>query len=281
MAHNTIANIVYETSEAIWNTYCLKHMAIPTTDDFYKIANEFEHLWNFPNCVGCVDGKHVRIKCPNNTGSQFYNYKKYFSIHLQGIADANYKFITVDIGAYGRQSDSGVFTTTNVFHCLETNTFNLPADRKISNTDVILPFVLLGDQGYPLKKYLMRPYPADDNITNDKDIFNYRLSRARRTVECAFGILVNKWRCLKTELQVYPNHVDTIVKCVCLLHNIIIDKEGIHDIASEISTNEKSLYNGNRGVRRFNRSTREAYEIRDKFKQYFNTVGAIEHQYNI
>lgn len=70
----------------------------------------------------------------------------------------------------------------------------------------------------------MRPYPADDNINNDKEIFNYRLSRARRTVECAFGILVNKWRCLKTELQVYPSHVDTIVKCVCLLHNIVIDK---------------------------------------------------------
>lgn len=96
MAHNTIANIVYETCEAIWNIFCLKHMAIPTTDDFYKIANEFEQLWNFPNCVGCLDGKHLRIKCPNNSGYQFYNYKKYFSIHLQGIADANYKFITVD-----------------------------------------------------------------------------------------------------------------------------------------------------------------------------------------
>jgi len=64
-----------------------------------------------------------------------------------------------------------------------------------------LPYVLVGDQGYPLKEYLMRPYPMDKGrVPRQKEIFNYRLSRAQSTVECAFGILVAKWRCLKTEL---------------------------------------------------------------------------------
>lgn len=277
MAHNTIASIIYDTCEAIWSVFSLKHMHIPTTNDFYKIAKDFEHLWNFPNCVGSIDGKHIRIKCPPSSGSQFYNYKKYFSIHLQGITDANYKFITVDIGAYGRQSDSGVFSETNVYHCLETKSFNLPPNRELPNTNIITPFVLLGDQGYPLKEYLMRPYPSDNNINTEREIFNYRLSRARRTVECAFGILVSKWRCIKTELQVHPSHVDTIVKCVCLLHNIVIDKEGITDLSfPEVNIENESTTK--RGVRCFNRSRRAAYEIRDAFTQYFNTRGAIVHQ---
>lgn len=56
--------------------FCSKNIALRNPDDFYKIANKFEHLWNF---VGYVDGKHARIKCPKNSGSRFYNYKKYFS----------------------------------------------------------------------------------------------------------------------------------------------------------------------------------------------------------
>ena len=180
--------------------------------------------------MGAIDGKHVRIRCPQSFGSQFYNYKSYFSVHLQAIVDAKYKFMTVDITAYGRQSGSGVFTESSVFRHLEAGSFNLPSPRQISRTNITLPYVLVGDQGCPLKEYLMRPYPTDNDIVSRQiEIFNYRLSRAQRTVDCAFGILVAKWRCLKTELQANQEHVHTTIRTVCLLHCIIIDKEGVNE----------------------------------------------------
>lgn len=272
MAHNTISGIIYETCNTIWNVFGQIHMPFPTKDMFYQIAHDFETLWNFPNCIGCIDGKHIRIKCPKKTGSMFYNYKNYFSVHLQGVCDAKYKFITVDIGAYGKQSDSGVFTESNIYNYLETNSFNVPPNRPLPNTNIPMPFVLLGDQGYPLKEYLMRPYPCTTNLDPEKEIFNYRLSRARRMIECTFGILVSKWRCLKTELQVNEDHVDTIVKCICLLHNIIIDQEGIDDtlLVNIHQTNTEIEIS-----RRNNRSKTAAYAIRDNFKEYFNNVGAV------
>jgi len=92
-----------------------RYMPFVTENMLQEIANEFETQWNFPNCVGAIDGKHVRIRCPQSYGSHFYNYKSCFSAHLQGIVDAKYKFMTVDIGAYGRPSDSGVFTESSVF----------------------------------------------------------------------------------------------------------------------------------------------------------------------
>lgn len=251
-------------------------MPLPTTDTLLKNSEEFERLWNFPNCIGCIDGKHVRVRCPKNTGSQFYNYKQYFSIHLQAICDAKYKFIAIDVGAYGRHSDSGVFTNSNIFKYFETGSLELPPPRRIPNTNISLPFVLLGDQGYPLKEYLMRPYPTDNNICRQNEIFNYRLSRARRTIECAFGILVAKWRCLKTELQVQPKHVDKIVKCVCLLHNIVLEKEG----AQESNMMVQTLENGEpyKQTRRYNRARREAYSVRDQFRHYFNNEGVVPFQ---
>eukprot|EP00102_Acyrthosiphon_pisum_P010884 XP_008179381.1 PREDICTED: putative nuclease HARBI1 [Acyrthosiphon pisum] len=275
MAHNTISGIIYETCNTIWNVFGQIHMPFPTKDMFYQIAHDFEILWNFPNCIGCIDGKHILIKCPKKTGSMFYNYKNYFLVHLQGVCDAKYKFITVDIGAYGKQSDSGVFTEPNIYNYLEANSFNVPPNRPLPNTNIPMPFVLLGDQGYPLKEYLMRPYPRSTNLDSEKEIFNYRLSRARRMIECTFGILVSKWRCLKTELQVNEDHVDTLVKCICLLHNIIIDQKGIDD------TLLVNIHQTNIDIdmsRRNNRSKTVAYAIRDKFKEYFNNIGAVNFQ---
>jgi hypothetical protein len=109
-------------------------MPFVTENMLQEIADEFETQWNFPNCLGAIDGKHVRIRFPQRSGSQFYNYKSYFSVHLQAIVDAKYKFMTVDIGAYGRLSDCGVFTESNVFLQLEAGSFNLPPPRQIPRT---------------------------------------------------------------------------------------------------------------------------------------------------
>ena len=108
-------------------------------------------------------------------------------------------------------------------------------------------------------------------MSRQKEIFNYRLSRARRT-ECAFGILVAKWRYLKSELQVNPEHVDTIIRTVCLLHNIIIDKGVNETVAMTPITPED--HSNIRSSRRYNRAKQNACSIRDRFMQYFNAEGA-------
>ena len=112
------------------------------------IANDYFKKWNFLNCVGTIDGKHIRIKCPENSGSVYYNYKQYLSIVLQNIADANYKFISIDVDACGKQRDGGIFSLSNVYKCLESNTFNMPSDEYIPSTDILAPFVLLDDEAY-------------------------------------------------------------------------------------------------------------------------------------
>lgn len=81
----------------------------PNREQFMLISEEFKNKWNFPNVIGCIDGKHVRIRCPNRTGSLYYNYKDFFSIVLLALVDANCKFIGIDIGSYGREGDSGTF----------------------------------------------------------------------------------------------------------------------------------------------------------------------------
>lgn len=184
-----------------------------------------------------MDGKHIRVKCPINSGSAFYNYKQYFSILLQAVADANCKLIAVDIGTEGRQCDAGNFRSSSLFHMLENARLNIPPKKEIPGTDIKMPFVLIGDGGYPLLNYLMRPF-GQRNIDDRKRIFNYRLSRARRTVDCCFGIMASKWRILHKAIETDVNTALTIVKAICILHNFVLTHEN-----SEIS--EERLLNVN------------------------------------
>jgi len=193
ISQNTIAGIIYDTCDAIWERLVEKLMPFSTAELLEKSAKDNEHLWNFPNCVASIDCKHVRIKYLKLSGSRHFNYRGFFSVILQGLVDARYTFLSVDVGAYGRQSDSGVFSQPNLYQHLESQSFPFPHPKQIAGTTTKLPYVILGDQGYPLKDYLICPYSTDNaTVCREIEVYSYWHSRARRTAECAFGILVSK-----------------------------------------------------------------------------------------
>ena len=79
MGVSTARQIILDVCMAIWDVLAPIYMPVPSEDKWKSTADEFYERWNFPNCIGAIDGKHVMIQCPFNSGSLFYNYKSYFS----------------------------------------------------------------------------------------------------------------------------------------------------------------------------------------------------------
>ena len=115
-----------------------------------KIALEFQEKWNFNNCVGAMDGKHIIIKPPPNSGSYYFNYKHSFSIVLLAIVNANYKFVYVNIGCNGRMSDGGVFRNCDLYQELEGKCLSIPEPTLLPGTHSLFPYVLVADDAFLL-----------------------------------------------------------------------------------------------------------------------------------
>lgn len=130
-------------------------------EDWRAIADQFYVRWNFPHCLGAIDGKHVVLQAPANSGSLFFYYKSTYSVVLLAVVDANYLFRVVDVGDYGKTSDSGALRNSAFGECLRDGMLNLPPDAVITGAEQRGPlFVFVGDEGFPLMTNLLRPYPG-------------------------------------------------------------------------------------------------------------------------
>ncbi|XP_069813378.1 uncharacterized protein [Dendropsophus ebraccatus] len=173
----TISRIVKCTCVVIWQKLQPMVMPSPTEETWRQVAAGFQTVANFPHCLGAVDGKHVRVQQPPHSGSRYYNYKNFLSVVLMAVADANCKFVAIDVGAYGSTGDSRVLQASQIGLQILRAGETLPAAEPLPGSTDSVAFVMISDEAFPLLTNLLRPYPRRELDTR-KRIFNFRLSRA-------------------------------------------------------------------------------------------------------
>ncbi|XP_055840168.1 uncharacterized protein LOC129907807 isoform X2 [Episyrphus balteatus] len=278
MGASTIGCAVNQTIEAIIQK-CL-HNAIPTSrtnSDWLKISNDFLQYWNFPNCLAAIDGKHVVTFAPKKSGSLYFNYKKSFSYNLMAAVDARYRFIMVDIGAYGSNADSTVFSSSPFGNAWLNNpeNLNVPEDAPLPGTTNKNPFVIIGDEGFALKPTILRPYPGHKLSVKER-IFNYRLSRARRVVENAFGILSQTWRILLKRLEVKKESAINIILVCCILHNLLRMESATQCETTTSTASQAPVDRDESSV-----PASSGYDVRSQFADWCVTEGDLDFQYKM
>lgn len=178
--------------------------------------------WQFPLCLGALDGKHIAFQSLRKDGSFYHNYKGYNSIVLLTLVDADCRFIYMNVGCNGRTHDAGVLLQSDLKLVIDNADKYFPKEKTIGNGRR-LPYVIVGDDAFPLQKHIMKPYSTSTNV-KEKQIFNLRLSRARHVVEHAFGIMSNRFRIFQHKMNLSVEKVELITKTCCVLHNLLSKK---------------------------------------------------------
>lgn len=173
---------------------------------------------------------------------------------------------------------------------------NFPSPSTLPWTDSEIPYLILGDEAFPLLLNLMKPYPRSQSSTDmSKAIYNYRLSRARRVVENAFGILTQTFRIFHTPICLSLDVVDNLITSACIIHNIRIDSnttiskqsdEELHALPSNnffsIGNQDEPLLENTDQIEPIdeNGNILTPRDVRDKLREYFNSIGAVPWQTN-
>ena len=206
------------------------------------------------------------------------------------LVDANYKFIYVNVGASLRARDAGVYNESTLKKVVLNNMVNLPPPATIEGIASKINVHIVGDDAFAMDKNLMKPYPHK-SLDKEKRIFNYRLSRARRVVENAFGILTNRWRVFLTRIKLCPDKVTYLVPAACCLHNFLVEKNK-HSYTSAADADAENrdhtvtpgLWSSDPSLTRTDPSNtnrnppKNTKDQRQSLTLYFNTNGAVPWQ---
>ena len=218
---------------------------------------------------------------------------------LLAVCDAHYCFTLIDIGDAGRHSDGGVFRNSPFGQAMENSELSLPDKSNIDGIVTSIPYFFVADAAFPLKPYMLRPYPGR-YLPENKRIFNYRLSRARRIIENTFGILATKFRVFRRPIVALPDKVTCITKAACSLHNYLKITEASSTASNRpycppgytdqedrdgnfIPGDWRQEVSGMKNIPRIgsNTYTRSAAELRDTLMNYFiSSEGAVPWQLN-
>ncbi|KAJ8930354.1 hypothetical protein NQ314_016851 [Rhamnusium bicolor] len=164
-----------------------------------------------------------------------------------------------------------------MYNLLVNGQLNIPDSKPLPDYEntTKMPHVIVADEAFSMSQHVMRPY-ARRNLDIKKRLFNYRLSRARRFVECTFGILANKGRVFHTAIMLDPDFVKDIVLAACVLHNFVRVRDGYQFEDTLTSPMENIEVIGTGG------SCTAAKNIRNVFADYFTSpAGCVPWQYNM
>ncbi|KAJ8885789.1 hypothetical protein PR048_011989 [Dryococelus australis] len=182
----TASVIVPQMCKVVWAALCSVVFPEFTQNYWYYTTKNFKNNVYFPHYLGAIDGKHVHIIKPEHSGSLIYNYKQYFSVVLLAVADANYRFMYIDVGAIGKAVDCIIFHGLTFHKALQVGSLNIPKPERVTNALGPLPYVFVTDEAFGISVNMIRPYPGN-NSTDSKRIFNHRLSTARLLLSVLLG----------------------------------------------------------------------------------------------
>ncbi|KAH6932362.1 hypothetical protein HPB50_004891 [Hyalomma asiaticum] len=209
-------NVAYrELCEAVVQAMEREWIRMPTVSGMVEHIREFTAMLEFPQAIGALDGCHFPVSPPKENATDYRNYKGWYSIILLALVDHRYRFLYINVGSPGH--DAYVYHRSMLADAVKGPMFRQPLVM-ISGTAV--PPLILCDQAFPLTRNLIKPFSHRTQLSAEQRCFNYNLSKARRTVENAFGRLKARFRSIMKRMECDIDNARLAIRACCVLNNV-------------------------------------------------------------
>ena len=179
IGRTSICKFITSVYRAILAEFQEEYLCCPNSPEEWKRVEKFKNRWNVPHTVGAKDGKYIAMKKPKKSGSDYYNYKGFFSLVLLALINAEYRFLWVDCGSSGSCSDAQIFSRSDLREKIKDGSLGLLVPESLWEGAPDLHYFLLGDNTF--MPWMVKPYRRQ--LTKEERIANFRISRDRRVVE--------------------------------------------------------------------------------------------------
>ncbi|KHJ88692.1 hypothetical protein OESDEN_11513 [Oesophagostomum dentatum] len=175
IGRQTVSDIVAEVTDVI-NIFLFAEAFPPVTREMMEdCAVKAQDRYDYPRAAGFMDGKHVGLRKPKNSGSAYWNYKSFHSIILLAVCDCDYRFITFDVGSPGRAGDAGVFRNSFIRTFFELHDEVFPETAMLNEVGPVQYHILV-DGGFAQGHRYVRPFAEPAATTASKRRFNAKHS---------------------------------------------------------------------------------------------------------
>ncbi|XP_013409304.1 protein ANTAGONIST OF LIKE HETEROCHROMATIN PROTEIN 1 [Lingula anatina] len=271
LGRSTVCMIFRHTVVALATHIAPLYIQMPTGERLDAIVRGFEETWGMPQCVGAMDGTHIPIVAPLEHKGDYYNRKGFYSLVAQVVCDHETRVLDVVVGWPGSVHDARVLANSNVYRKAEEGRLFPMDDQHVRNIEGIdVPLFILGDSAYPLKPYLMRPFPDNGHLNRMHTNYNYRHSRARMPIECCFGRTKKKWSILQYRIDFDTEFVSHLLMACFALHNISLVHKHEMNFEFILQVEQDREHRGYHPPPREERARFRGKDIRESLMGFFN-----------
>lgn len=232
----------------------------PEGNDAIVISHKFEAKRGIKKCIGAIDCTHIAIRQPVDHPRDYCNRKRFFSVVLQGVVDAEMKFTNIYCGEPGSLHDARVLRRSLLYDTAQNDMENIFPNETC----------IIGDSAYPLLPWLVPPFRDNGHSTVQQSEFNFLHSSTRMPIERAFGYLKGCFRRLRFLELLDIQFIPKLITAACIMHNIAIKENDENEFFADI--NDVSVNNADINYEINDFRNRNRNEIIDRRMKMFREL---------
>lgn len=217
---STVSRTLERFLNAVRETLVDQLIRFPGEDGMRYIVKKFRDVAGMPCVMGCIDGSHVDIVAPKTNEEQYVNRHQNHSINLMCVCGPTLRFYYASANRPGSVHDSRVFRLSSLYQQLDQGWRPWPNG------------ILLGDSAYANSNFLIAPIVNPRTLQDER--FNIAHKKTRRLIECAYGVLKQRFRCLiRSPIHLDPEKAGLVILACIALHNLLITDDDVAAIMDE------------------------------------------------